>query len=72
MIIEVIFLTKRIMPDFLLGMGFCVILRLLKILNVPQDVPQCPSKRKKELRNLRNSPLFGVDQPGLEPGTSRL
>ena len=27
---------------------------------------------KKELRDLRNSLIFSVDQPGLEPGTSRL
>ena len=28
--------------------------------------------KKKELRGLRNSLCFKVDQPGLEPGTSRL
>ena len=29
-------------------------------------------EKKKELRICRNSLIFSVDQPGLEPGTSRL
>ena len=28
--------------------------------------------KEKELRLIRNSLIFSVDQPGLEPGTSRL
>ena len=38
---------------------------------LPSSV-QVPCEQKRELRNFRNSLIFNVDQPGLEPGTSRL
>ena len=34
--------------------------------------PEFHLEKKKELRTCRNSLIFSVDQPGLEPGTSRL
>ena len=34
--------------------------------------PEFHKEKKKELRICRNSLIFSVDQPGLEPGTSRL